>query len=196
LTVSVQAHGLLPAHQGLRRSGARVGDLVYVTGTLGEAGLALRQREQGTPWQTVDPALRERLERPIPRIEAGLALRELASAAIDISDGLVADLGHILEASGVGAQLRLEQLPLSAPVRTAIDTDAAWDLPLSSGDDYELCFTLPPMHAAALARVSERLALPMTRIGCIEAAPGLRCIRGDGSLWSGHSPGYEHFHRE
>jgi len=196
LTVSVQAHGLLPAQQGLRRSGARVGDLVYVTGTLGEAGLALRHREQGMPWPAVDSALRERLERPIPRIEAGLALRELASAAIDISDGLIADLGHVLEASGVGAQLRLEQFPLSAPVRAAIDADAAWDLPLSGGDDYELCFTLPPMHAAALARISERLALPMTRIGRIEAAPGLRCIRGDGSQWSGHSPGYEHFHRE
>jgi thiamine-monophosphate kinase len=193
LTVTIQAHGWLPAGQALCRAGARVGDLIYVTGTLGDAGLALHQRLAGRPWQAVAPALRLRLERPEPRIETGLVLREIASAAIDLSDGLLADLDHILRASGCGAQVRLDRIPLSDPVAEAVETGAGWQLPLSSGDDYELCFTLPPAHQHRLARLSERLSLPITRIGEIETGSGLRCVQADGNLWRPDQPGYEHF---
>jgi thiamine-monophosphate kinase len=193
LTITVQAHGWLPAGQALRRCGARVGDLIYVTGTLGDAGLALRQCLAGRSRQAVESAMRVRLERPEPRIEVGLALRQLASAAIDISDGLIADLGHILQASGCGARIRLDRIPLSGSVASAVASGAGWQLPLSGGDDYELCFTLPPAHQQSVARLSERLELPMTHIGWIEASSGLRCVQGDGTLWQPDRPGYEHF---
>ena len=135
-----------------------------------------------------------RLERPEPRVELGLALRELASAAIDISDGLLADLGHILQASECGARIQLERIPLSDQVSTAVESGAGWELPLGAGDDYELCFTLPPEHQQTVARLSESLGLPITRIGQIEDTPGLRCVQADGGLWQSAISGYEHFH--
>lgn len=196
LTITVQAHGLLPVGQGLRRSGAEVGDLIYVTGTLGDAGLALQQGLQGVPWKQVQGRLKTRLERPEPRIEAGLALREIASAAIDISDGLLADLGHILQASERGAQIRLDQLPLSPEVRASIESEAAWSLPLSAGDDYELCFTLPPSRQREISKISTGLGLAITQIGHVESTRGLRCLQPDGSLWKPANPGYEHFHHD
>ncbi len=116
LSVTVQVHGLVPAGRAIRRSGAAPGDRVYVSGTLGDAGLALRRILSGEP---VDPVARARLERPTPRVALGLALRGVASAMIDVSDGLAADLGHILAASGVGAEIDLTALPLSAAVRSA-----------------------------------------------------------------------------
>jgi len=193
LTITVQAHGWLPVGQALRRSGAQIGDLIYVTGTLGDAGLALRHRLAEGSWQFVAPALRKRLERPEPRIEAGLLLREIASAAIDISDGLVADLGHVLQASSCGAQIRLDQIPLSGPVASAVASGAGWQLPLSSGDDYELCFTLPPDHQQEIPRLSDRLELTITQIGRIEVGSELRCVQADGTLWQPEQSGYEHF---
>jgi thiamine-monophosphate kinase len=193
LAITVQAHGLLPPGQGMRRAGARVGDLIYVTGSLGDAGLALRKRRQGLPWEAVDSSLQQRLERPEPRVAAGLALRGIATAAIDISDGLLADLGHILEPSGVGAEIHLSRIPLSDEVKTALHEERDWSLPLTTGDDYELCFTLPPGGEAEIEEVSDRLALPMTRIGVIEAKPGLRCLREDATLWEHAGNGYDHF---
>ena len=193
LTITVQIHGLLPSDQAMRRSGARPGDLIYVTGSLGDAGLALHQRLQGAVWRSVEPGLRMRLERPEPRIEVGLALRGIASAAIDISDGLIADLGHILQASGCGARIRLDRIPLSEHVRTAVESGPGWELPLCAGDDYELCFSLPPAQRQTVARLSENLGLPITPIGRIETTPGLRCLQADGGLWRPSIPGYEHF---
>ncbi|MEN8181253.1 MAG: AIR synthase-related protein, partial [Myxococcota bacterium] len=133
------------------------------------------------------------LERPEPRLAAGLALRGIATAAIDISDGLLADLGHILESSGVGAEIHLSRIPLSDEVKTALHEERDWSLPLASGDDYELCFTLPPGQETAVAQLSERLALPMSRIGVIETTPGLRCTREDATLWESAGTGYDHF---
>lgn len=193
LSITVQAHGWLPAGQALRRAGAQPGDLVYVTGTLGDAGLALQRRSQGVTWQTVEPALRARLERPEPRVDAGLALREIASAAIDISDGLLADLGHVLQASGCGAQLWLDRIPMSEPVRKAVESETGWQLPLTAGDDYELCFTLPPARRQTVVGISDRLKLPITQIGQIEADLGLRCVLRDGRLWQSEHTGYQHF---
>ena len=190
LSVTIQALGLLPRGSEMRRSGARVGDWICVTGTLGDAGLALHGLHRGQP---VSPALIQRLERPEPRVEAGLALRELANSAIDISDGLLADLGHVLQASGVGGEVRLQSIPLSDQVREVVGREQDWSIPLASGDDYELCVTLPPQQAAQVEVVSQALHLPITRIGEIVDEAGLRCRLDDGTLWSPSKSGYNHF---
>lgn len=190
LCITVQALGWVPEGEALRRAGARPGDDLYVTGTLGDAGLGLAVVQSR---MQVDPAHREallvRLNRPEPRIETGLALRGLATAAIDISDGLAADLGHLLKASGVGARVELDRLPRSDAVRLA---DPHGRLALTAGDDYELAFTLPPGCEADLARYAERLP-PYTRIGRIDAAPGLRLIDAQGNPFAFSHRGYDHF---
>lgn len=191
LSITVQAMGLVPEGQALRRDGARVGDAILVTGTLGDAALAL---QQGT---AADGRLRARLDRPLPRITAGRALRTLARSAIDISDGLLADLGHIVGASGVGAELWVDELPRSAAFRTAVDgVQADWyALPLAGGDDYELCFTLPPECLVdARARLAE-LDLPLTQVGRICDGQGIVCRHGDGRAYRPAITGYDHFSR-
>ncbi|HND99942.1 MAG TPA: AIR synthase-related protein, partial [Plasticicumulans sp.] len=154
-------------------------------------GLALRfgRLELPEPFATHCLA---RLDRPTPRIRAGLALRGLASACIDVSDGLAQDLGHILSASGCGATLALGQLPLTA-VSAALGAEAAWPYALAGGDDYELLFTLP---AAQQAEAEARLAAagcPFSVIGRIDPEPGLRLVRPDGRPHALERGGYEHF---
>jgi len=190
LSVTVQVMGLVPRGQALRRAGARAGEGIYVTGTLGDAALGLRQwahRGQGdgnTDW------LVERLTHPSPRIEAGLALRGQARCAIDLSDGLLADLGHVLEASGVGATLQLSEMPLSEAFRALCGDAPDWGLALAGGDDYELLFTLPE-GVAGLLRTC--VPTPFNRIGTIDAEPGLRLLDDDGRPFSLLTPGYQHF---
>jgi thiamine-monophosphate kinase len=191
LSVTVEVLGSVPRGMALCRDGAAPGDLILVTGTLGDAGLAL-----SVDSAAMDAAssawLQMRLARPEPRIEAGIALRGLASAAIDVSDGLVADLGHILAASGTGAHVNVDDLPLSLVLQQHLPGEHAWELALSSGDDYELCFTLPPRR---LARVEDRLrdlACGFTVIGTITASGDLQCRRADGSHFRA-APGYRHF---
>ncbi|MCG8486261.1 MAG: thiamine-phosphate kinase [Chromatiales bacterium] len=193
LSVTVQIHGVVPKHQAMRRAGARVGDDIYVTGTLGDAALGLRVLESAQALTADQQTLVNRLERPQPRVEAGLALRQLAHSAIDLSDGLLADLGHILTQSGVGASLQLEQLPLSAELISVMGDDMDWSRVVSAGDDYELCLTLPAACREEVAAVARQLSLPITRIGSIEAEPGLRCFDKPGKPW--HSPqlGFDHF---
>lgn len=193
LTITVQIHGLVPAGRALRRAGARPGDLIYVTGDLGDAGLALLalQGKTNLPSQDATRILR-RLHRPEPRIREGLALRNLASAAIDISDGLFADLSHILEASAAGATLFLERLPLSDGVAAFVAETHDWSLPLSAGDDYELCFTLPAQHQAMVLAAMRDLSSRCTCIGKIDDTPGLRC-RLHGGLFTPVTLGYRHF---
>jgi len=186
LTISIQVHGLVPVGQAVRRRGARPGDLVCVSGTLGDAAFALRGLLAG---EGVAEGLVRRLDRPEPRVALGLALRGLASAMIDCSDGLAADLGHILEASGVGAELDLAALPLSPEVAGAGD----WSLPLASGDDYELCFTLPPAHRPALAGLARAGGTLVTVIGRITQASGLRCRLPNGDDLRLARKGYDHF---
>jgi thiamine-monophosphate kinase len=193
LALSVQVHGLVPDGHALRRGGARAGDLVCVSGAIGDAGLALRHLQRGEP---VDQYLRGRLERPEPRVALGELLRGIATAAIDLSDGLAADLTHLLDASGRGARIELDRLPLTDQVAGAVaagDHGGDWDLPLASGDDYELCFTLPPSHAAELPVLAAAAGCPLTWIGEIDDGPGLRCVRPDGSHWAPRRPGYDHF---
>lgn len=190
LSLTLQVHGLVPQGGAVRRSGARPGDLVYASGTLGDAGLALRQRHAGG---AVDPWLQARLDRPTPRVALGLALRGLATAMIDLSDGLAADLGHILESSGVGAELRLETLPLSPPVAEAVAAEGDWTLPLASGDDYELCLCVPPERVGEVPPLAERAGCPLTHIGRIREGGGLDCLGPGGAPVRLARAGFDHF---
>ncbi len=194
LAMSVQMHGFIQQGAALRRVGAMPGDLIYVTGTLGDAGLAL-QALQNHQVHSEPHAhyLKGRLERPSPRVFEGLALRGIASAAIDISDGLVADLGHILAASGVGATLEIERLPVSSAFVAVVQGDSCWQLPLSAGDDYELCFTVPVEKQAKVEQVFARFGCGAARIGVIESALGLRCKLASGEILTPPSSGYQHF---
>ena len=182
LTVTVEVAGTFPdpARPPLRRSGARPGDAVYVTGTLGDAAGALAGAL----------ALAGRLDLPEPRVAAGMALRGIATSAIDVSDGLAADLGHVLRTSGAGASIEATRLPLSAALLAAFGPERATDLALAGGDDYELAFTVPPERERLLAEAP--LEVPVTRVGTIERESGFRCFGADG----GPRPvprGYEHF---
>ncbi|QFY88367.1 thiamine-phosphate kinase [Magnetovirga frankeli] len=187
LSIGIQVQGLLPAGQGLRRSGAQAGDLICVSGSLGEAALALRQLQQGLE---PEPGMRQRLERPRPRLRLGQRLLGLAHACIDISDGLLADLGHICSASGLAAEIQLADLPCAPQLKT----DGDWCLPLSGGDDYELCFTLAADQAERLPRLAAELGLPLSIIGRMRAGQGIDCRLADGSLYRPSQRGFDHFH--
>ncbi len=194
LSVCIQIGGWVPEGEGLRRAGARAGDRVYVTGTLGDAAAALRLGREGAAGAGERAFLHARLRRPTPRIAAGLALRGLASSCIDVSDGLLADLGHILERSGCGASLRSDALPLSAALRQLVPETAEREaLALGGGDDYELCFTAPPARAAEIEAQLARVDCPVTAIGTIEARPGLRVSAADGVPRPLGQLGYRHF---
>jgi len=193
LVLTLQAYGLVPPGRALTRAGAAAGDDLFVTGTLGDAGLAL---EAARGRLSLSGPEREhafaRLERPTPRVAAGLALRGLAGAAIDVSDGLAADLGHLLAASGLGATVELGRLPLSPALAATLERERAWHLALSAGDDYELVFTARRAARAAIEAGLAGAATPVTRIGRVEAEPGLRLRRPDGSSLS-PPDGYRHF---
>ncbi len=190
LSITIQVMGSVPKGQELLRSGAKVGDLIYVSGLIGNAGLGLLGR-QGA-WPVDDPTLYAALEMPAPRVELGLALREIATACIDISDGLAADLGHILDRSHVGAEINWERLPLSGPVREYVAQTRDSAFPLKSGDDYELCFTAPSEQQEAIEEIFRSLRLNGTCIGHIEDLPGLRIKRASGRILLDKT-GYEHF---
>ena len=192
--ITIQAMGFVPPGLALRRDGAKPGDGIYVTGTPGDAGLALAVafgQAIVAPEYMADVQMR--LERPEPRMTQGLALREFASAAIDVSDGLAQDLGHILERSGVGARLAVDRLPLSPALLASLERDAALRMALTGGDDYELCFTVPPKQATRLERLAVARDCRCTRIGVIEAESGLRLVRADGSTFPLERLGYNHF---
>jgi len=191
--ITLQLHGLLPAGQALRRQGARPGDRIYVTGTLGDAGAGLAVVEGRLTGDTADCEwLRERLDRPQPRVATGRALRGLASAAIDISDGLLADLGHLLAAAGCGAELRAAGVPLSEPLRRCAGEREALRLALTAGDDYELCFTVPPERQAALERRCATLPGGCRLVGRITAETGVRMVAVDGTVPRPEG-GWDHF---
>lgn len=190
LSITVTAMGTVPVAAALRRDGAHPGDDLYVSGTVGDAGLGLRLA-LGQWLDELSPAARDialtRLHRPQPQLALGAALRGLASAAMDVSDGVAQDLGHLLHASGVGAELALEALPLS-PALQSIDPAFAVILALTSGDDYELLFTAPPAARDAVAA----LPTPCTRIGRITPTRGLVLMR-DGQPVDMAMTGYTHF---
>jgi thiamine-monophosphate kinase len=193
LTISIQVHGFVESKKTLRRSGAQVGDMIYVTGSLGDAGAGLQLQLQQWDDENLDKEdkhyLVQRLEQPTPRLTMGHNLLGLASAAIDISDGLLADLGHIVEKSNVGARLDLARLPLS-PVLSKIDRTKAQQFALQSGDDYELCFIVPPQH---FGEVEKHFKGQCTRIGMITDDKGIYVIDDNDNLIELTGAGYDHF---
>jgi len=194
LTVTVTVHGWVAENKALRRSGAHPGDRVYVSGTLGDAALALSiLKEAGEMPAAHATFLRERFFRPQPRVDLGRFLCGRASSAIDLSDGLAADLTHIIEASGVGAEIDPETLPLSPAMRSLADPNRARTLALTGGDDYELCFTIAESAAHELAGWEREDECPLTRIGRIVAKPGLRLIDATGAELKLPTTGYRHF---
>ena len=180
---TVTAFGETPTGCALRRNGARSGDLVFVSGTIGDSALGLRvvRGEFSTPDTQASAELTGRYHLPRPRLVLGTALVGLASAAADVSDGLLADLGHITQASGVGATLEWRAIPLSDAARSiAPQVPDMKAVVLGGGDDYELVFTAPPDAVAALAVLSERLSVAISQIGVVTASSGVRAIDEDG----------------
>lgn len=194
LTIVITAIGRVANGTALRRNGARLGDRLYVSGTIGDAGLALHigKDERFEPiWRQ---ALNERLLHPTPRLALGLGLRGLATAALDISDGLIADIDHICSESGVGAVVERDAVPLSDAARQCLSRSAdLWPAIVSGGDDYELAFTIPPARAGEVALLSEKLGLALTEIGLLVAGDRTRITDAAGREITQKSRGYRHF---
>ena len=197
LNLCVTILGEAPAGQALRRRGARPGDAVFVSGTLGDAALAVaHHRRRITLAADELPQCEPALLRPTPRVELGERLRGIATAAIDISDGLVGDLGHILDASDVGATLELAALPRSAILNRRLAGDErgmALDCLLAGGDDYELCFTAAPRAAAEIGALAEQVDLALTRVGSIEERAGLVVRDENGKALQTLPAAFDHF---
>lgn len=194
LTLSVTIMGEVARSQALRRSGAQVGDEIWVSGTLGDAALALaylQRRIQITPHAAA--MVLPRLHRPTPRVKLGQKLLGLANSAIDISDGLLADLGHVLQASSVGAEIGINTLPLSETLRAYWHDDVARHAALAGGDDYELCFTAKVAQHAAIALLGKRLKLPLSCIGRIRRKPGLIVRDANEQIFNFEGTGFDHF---
>ncbi|MFQ6022429.1 MAG: thiamine-phosphate kinase [Acidiferrobacterales bacterium] len=194
LAVCIQAYGLVPAGKALLRTGAKSSDRIYVTGVLGDAALGLlQQRGRLSMSQKERACALERLNYPAPRVAQGIVLRDLASSCIDISDGLLADLEHILQASGVGARVFIDQVPLSAVYRAHFDEVGGWELAITNGDDYELCFTASSDKQVELESLAAFDKCGLTCIGDIEPEPGLRIVDSTGKPYEPKRYGYDHF---
>lgn len=205
LSVTVTVHGHVPAGQALLRSGARPGDSIYVTGELGNAAAALLYLQARPEFQARDISEAEHgrwldaFYRPRPRLAEGRALREIASAVIDISDGLASDLAHILDASAqagdepLGAAIDSRELPMSNDFRARIETSRQVALALSGGDDYELCVCVPPRLEETATRLLAAVGTPFRRIGAIDHQPGIRLIDAEGREAPLGERGYCHF---
>jgi len=193
LSVTVTALGTVPTGEALTRAGARAGDAVFVTGTLGDAAGALRLLRDPGKGAAHAEILFAHLNRPRPRIAVGLALRGIANACIDVSDGLLADLGHVCVASGVGAELEGEVLPLSSALTAVFDAATCRELALAGGDDYELCFTVPADRTSDVAPALAQAGCDATRIGRVVAGSGVRVLDAHGNELATPQAGWEHF---
>ncbi|PIM54763.1 thiamine-phosphate kinase [Roseateles chitinivorans] len=193
LNLNITAMGEVPAGQALLRSGARVDDDVWVSGTLGDARLALEVfRGTLSLSATQFEEVRLRMEMPEPRVALGKALRGLATSAVDVSDGLAGDIGHVLKRSNVGATLRLADLPRSA-VLGAMPEELQRLCLLTGGDDYELVFTAPPDARQRVLEAGRAAGTPVYRIGRIDEAPGLRVVDGMGRPVQDVPQSFDHF---
>lgn len=194
LNLCVTIMGVVPQGAALLRSGAQAGDDVWVSGRLGDAALALAHLQGKIQLSAADfflcaPALHQ----PMPRVALGLALRGVAHSAIDVSDGLLADLGHILECSDVGAEITFARLPVSRVLQPFLEQSLGKHCVLSGGDDYELCFTASAVHRGAVEDISRQVHLPLTRIGAIVSNSGCSVRAADGSVINIEEHGYDHF---
>jgi len=192
LSITIQAMGFLPKGQALRRSDAQPNDLIYVTGTLGDAGFGLQILKNKQMVSDSDYFL-NRLNRPDPRITFAQNLLSFAHAAIDISDGLAADLNHILTASNVGASINVDTIPLSTQLKQALPKNDALSLALTAGDDYELCFTVSHNDREKLEILANQLSCPITQIGIITSGKNLEFFNQHGLRYQGAQDGYQHF---
>lgn len=188
LSLTITAMGVLPRGKAIKRSGAKAGDLICVTGTLGDAALALQLLNDGV--LEGESELLLRLNRPVPRVAAGIALRELVHAAIDLSDGLAGDLGHMLSASGTGAVIDVAKLPMSAEFQRLSTAVSCLPLQAQGGDDYELCFCISPDQ---LNNARAAVDVPLSVIGRVTDKPGLRFVDVDGATIPASPTGYRHF---
>jgi thiamine-monophosphate kinase len=184
----------VPREQALRRDGATAGDKIYVSGTLGDAGLGLQVAKGKHQLVNHDhDFIVQRLNQPTPRVELGLLLRDVASSAIDISDGLLADLNHIMQLSHLGAEINANLLPLSSTLRKKLSSDAAKKLALTAGDDYELCFTVSPAKEKILLDKLKADNHHVTCIGVMTREPGIRLLGYADDITS---LGYLHFSQD
>jgi len=194
LSITVQIQGLVPTGKALKRGGAQQGDLIYVCGTLGDAGVGLDIIQQKLVIaDEYKKFFVNSLNRPEISIDAGLHLRDVASSAIDISDGLISDLGHILEASHVGAEIEMEKIPLSEGMQQCIDKMVAWNYALTSGDDYKLCFTASAEQHELIINNLEGINIPVRCIGKVLGERGLYCKDPEGALFEPTGNSYTHF---
>lgn len=198
LNICVQIIGEVPARQALRRDGARAGDDIWVSGTLGDAALVVAAKKKLIKLKPAELKLaQQRLDRPQPRIALGLALRGVARSMIDVSDGLVADMGHICERSKVAAVIAFERLPLSPLLRRHLQSPVAQSALIAGGDDYELCFTAAPAKRAAVGRAALRARTKVTCIGRVIRAPEGVCsvvvVDGNGLPLRLARKGFDHF---
>lgn len=194
LCISIQIMGELPAGMALKRSGAQVGDHIWVSGQLGDAALALNHLLLSYQLDSHELAeLLPALLHPVPRVALGIALRSIAHSAIDISDGLLADLGHILEQSAVGAELHLASIPCSDILHNHLHQATVQQMLLAGGEDYELCFTAPSAAAPQLQRLAQDLQLQLSCIGSITSAGGLTVKDPQGHIINLEQSGFDHF---
>ncbi len=195
LQIAIQVHGTVPTGTALTRSGAQVGDDVYVSGLLGRAGLALSVLQNTLPAATAEQRaeLLSAYYQPQPRLTLGSALRGIASAAQDVSDGVLADLGHIANRSNVALQLDAAAIPVAPVVSALRDPATALELALTAGDDYELVFTAPPDERAAVLAASLSTGVATHRIGTVMAGSGVEVISASGQTLHFARQGFQHF---
>jgi thiamine-monophosphate kinase len=194
LNICIAAFGEVPPGQALLRSGARAGDDIFVSGTLGDARLALEvfRGTLSVPAGIFESA-RTRMEQPTPRVALGQALRRIATAAIDVSDGLLGDLGHILRQSAVGARIETQPAIGLMGAHGVLDDAATLEYVLAGGDDYELVFTAPPARRDAVQAAAREAGTPITRIGVIEPEPGVRLVDAEGHSVQACYGSFDHF---
>ena len=194
LNLCVTIFGEIPAQQALLRSGAQIGDEIWVSGALGDAALALAHLKSHVMLSADElAACAPALHQPQPRVSLGMALRGIANSAIDISDGLLGDLGHILDASQVAAEIDFALLPVSTVLLAYLQQSLGRQCVLSGGDDYELCFTAPAMRHSEIMSISARLGLPLTCIGKVVAGRGCVVVEASGNPIDMEASGYDHF---
>jgi thiamine-monophosphate kinase len=192
LSITVQLAGLSPRGEALRRDGARRGEALYVSGSVGDAAAGLKRlRGQLRATPEAGAYLQQRFEYPVPRLQLGAGLRGLASACIDVSDGLYVDAQRLLLASGCGASIELERLPVSWALRETFG-ESAWQQALAGGEDYELCFSAPEANAAAITALAERTGIAVSRIGRIEGGTGVE-LRLNNTVMQFSPLGFDHF---
>ncbi len=190
--VSVQIIADVEPGRAMTRAGAQPGDSIFVTGTVGDAAAGLSILQSGLPDGDDVRYLVQRFARPVARVEVGEKISRFAHAAIDLSDGLYSDLDKMLVASGVGGEIELASIPLSAQITHLMDEADAMRFALGGGDDYELCFTAD-VAEQQIDEVAERTGVAVARIGQVQEGSGLRCLQ-DGEAYDYQDPGYRHFH--